>query len=176
MTDGSADPAQYGPALIEQGECLEPLERNLDTIAIAAHQLEPVGPPPRWLEGKPVAAELEVLRVAGPPIEASWAPPATVATWGWPISLETIRFAAANRLCVELGCGGSRRIIEPYSLRRSRAGDLLLYAVRADSGEPRAYRVDRIESVRATQRSFTPRFRVELAAAGGLQAPPVATR
>lgn len=128
-----------------------------------------------WLEGKPVAAELAVLRVPGPTIEASWAPPATVATWGWPISLETIRFAAANRLCVELGYGGSRRIIEPYSLRQSRAGDLLLYAVRVDSGERRAYRVDRIESVRATRRTFTPRYRVELAASGGLRASPVAT-
>ena len=129
-----------------------------------------------WLEGKPVAAELQVLRIAGARTEASWAPPAMVTTWGWPIPLETIRFAAANRLCIELGYGGSRRIIEPYSLRRSQSGDLLLHAVRADSGEPRAYRVDRIESVRATQRTFTPRYRVELAASGRLQAPPVATR
>jgi len=129
-----------------------------------------------WLEGKPVPAGLQVLQVAGPPAEPSWAPPATVTTWGWPISLETIRFAAANRLCVELGYERSRRIIEPYSLRRSRAGELLLYAVRADSGEPRAYRVDRIESVRATQRTFAPRYRVELAASGGLQVPLVATR
>jgi hypothetical protein len=128
-----------------------------------------------WLEGKPVPAVLEPLQVAGEPTEPSWAPPATVSTWGRTVPLETIRFAAANRLCVELGYNGSRRIIEPYSLRQSRAGNLLLYAVRTDKGDPRAYRVDRIESVRVTQRTFIPRYRVELASSGGLHAPPVAT-
>ena len=49
--------------------------------------------------------------------------------------LETIRFAAANRLCVELDYVNERgvrgvRIIEPYSLRRTGAGDILLFAVR----------------------------------------------
>lgn len=34
--------------------------------------------------------------------------------------LETIRFAAANRLCVDLGYKGETRRIEPYSLRRTR--------------------------------------------------------
>lgn len=126
-----------------------------------------------WLEGEPKPAPLAAMSDRGEAPDPSWRPPPTVIAWGGAVPLETVRFAAANRLCVELGYKGTRRLIEPYSLRRSRAGDLLLYAVRADSGEPRAYRVDKIESVRVTQRTFAPRYRVELAEAGGVRAQPL---
>lgn len=78
--------------------------------------------------------------------------------------LETIRFAGANRLCVELAYQGSTRIIEPYSLRRTSEGAVLLMAARADTGESRSYRVDRIQGVRVTDRAFAPRYAVELTA------------
>jgi len=77
--------------------------------------------------------------------------------------LEQIRFAAASRLCVDLGYQGSIRRIEPYSLRRTAEGNVLLMAARADSGESRSYRVDAIESVAVSQQPFVPRFAVELA-------------
>ena len=55
--------------------------------------------------------------------------------------IEMIRFAAANRLLVEIDYrdkqgNRSTRAIEAYSLRRSQAGDVLLMAIRADSGHP----------------------------------------
>ena len=83
-------------------------------------------------------------------------------------SLEKIRFAAANRLCVDLSYGGSVRRIEPYSLRRTEAGNFVLHAVRRDSGESRSYRVDRMQGARVTDQSFTPRYLVELTATGPL--------
>lgn len=91
-------------------------------------------------------------------------------------AIETIRFAAANRLCVDLEYRDeqgrrSNRVIEPYSLRRTQAGDILLMAVRADSGEARSYRLDRILSARATQRAFVPRYPVELTPTGPLSIP-----
>ncbi len=54
--------------------------------------------------------------------------------------LETIRFAASNRLCVDLDYINEQgvrsvRTIEPYSLRRTAAGEIVLHAVRADSHE-----------------------------------------
>jgi hypothetical protein len=52
--------------------------------------------------------------------------------------LETIRFAASNHLCVKLGYHGTQRIIEPYSLRRTQDGNLVLHAVRVDNREHRA--------------------------------------
>ena len=81
--------------------------------------------------------------------------------------IEIIRFAAANRLVVELDYrdqAGKRstRAIEAYSLRRSQSGDVLLMAVRADDSQPRSYRVDSIIGVKVTQRSFSPRFAIEL--------------
>jgi hypothetical protein len=104
-------------------------------------------------------------------IDASWQPPAMVQAWGLTVPLEVIRFAAANRLCVELGYDRSSRLIEPYSLRRTPAGDILLHAVRHEDNEHRSYRIDRIEGARVTRISFVPRYAVELAQFGSLSIP-----
>jgi predicted DNA-binding transcriptional regulator YafY len=88
--------------------------------------------------------------------------------------LEVIRFAAANRLCVELDYRKengqrTRPLIEPYSLRRTRDGNFLLYGVKADTGEDRSYRVDRISGATASRRSFSPRYLVELTSTGPIR-------
>jgi predicted nucleotidyltransferase component of viral defense system len=128
-----------------------------------------------WLEGR---AEPEIpaaiAHEAGE--EPGWSPPPTVSTWRAGVPLETVRFAAANRLCLELGYQQRVRVIEPYSLRRSRAGYLLLHAVKADTREHRSYRVDRIESVRVTTQPFRPVYAIEFASIGPLAAPPTARR
>ena len=85
--------------------------------------------------------------------------------------IETIRFAGANRLLVEIDYRdqkGSRstRAIEAYSLRRSKAGDVLLMAVRAEDGQPRSYLMNSILGVTPTQRTFSPRYPIELTPTG----------
>jgi predicted nucleotidyltransferase component of viral defense system len=93
--------------------------------------------------------------------------------------IEIIRFAASNRLCVELdyideqGRRGSR-VVEPYSLRRTQAGHIVLHAVRADSGLHRSYRLDRIQRARTTEQTFIPRYAIELAPSGPIAAPSTA--
>lgn len=82
--------------------------------------------------------------------------------------LEIVRFAAANRLCVDLSYGGSVRRIEPYSLRRTLDGKLVLHTVRADTGEHRRYRVDRMQGARATDQAFVPKYAIELTPTGPL--------
>jgi predicted nucleotidyltransferase component of viral defense system len=82
--------------------------------------------------------------------------------------LETIRFAASNRLCVDLDYvdeNGRRRVrtIEPYSLRRTREGRTLLFAVRSENAQLRSYRVDRIRGAHVTATAFVPRYPIELA-------------
>jgi predicted nucleotidyltransferase component of viral defense system len=135
------------------------------------HQL-PVVPPlahffgelPRvfsWLVGL-LAREILPAIPAGADEDASWRPPAMASSWGTVVPLETIRFAAANHLCVDLSYQGTHRLIEPYSLHRTRDGDIMLHAIRHDSGDHRSYRVDRIEGVSATRTSFMPRYSVEL--------------
>jgi hypothetical protein len=89
-----------------------------------------------------------------------------------------VRFAAANRLCVELDYldeGGRRnvRVIEPYALRRTLAGNLLLMAVKSDTGQARSYRVDRIQGAIATKRSFAPRYAIELTSGSPMSAPAI---
>lgn len=83
-------------------------------------------------------------------------------------ALEIIRFAAANRLLVELQYQGSVRRIEPYSLRRTSEGNIVLHATRANNGEHRSYRLDRIQGARVTNQSFVPRYEIELTPAGPL--------
>jgi predicted nucleotidyltransferase component of viral defense system len=85
--------------------------------------------------------------------------------------LETVRFAAANHLCVDLdyrdqdGRRSTRRI-EAYSLRRTEDGNIVLHAERADGRGHRLYRVDRILGAAVADQSFRPRFRVELTPLG----------
>lgn len=124
-----------------------------------------------WLEGKSVPEEL-VAAPAGKEKESAWQPPPVVWNWGSPLPLESIRFAAVNHLCVELGYNGSKRIIEPYSLRRTEDGNLILHAVKVATRESRTYRVDRIQSIKVTTQPFKPVYKIEFSIGGTIYAPP----
>ncbi len=113
---------------------------------------------------KPV---LPVIPYMGQVVDATWHPPAMAKAWHTATPLELIRFAAANRLCVNLKYmdvneNTKRPIIEPYSLRHTRDGNLLLYAVKHGTREERSYRVDRIQGAEVTKIPFIPRYAVEL--------------
>jgi len=88
--------------------------------------------------------------------------------------LEILRFAAANHLCIDLTYDGSVRRIEPYSLRETAEGSFVLHAIRADSGEHRSYRVDRIQNASVTRQPFAPRYVIELSPEGPLSTPAAA--
>jgi predicted nucleotidyltransferase component of viral defense system len=144
-----------------------------DWSAMLTHQL-PVLPPVEefiesledvfaWLAGSdPV--QLDSAPAGPEQIETSWVAPPTITSWPGSAPLEQIRFAGANHLLVELAYQDSTRLIEPYALRRSKAGDLLIHAIKTETGEDRTYRVDRIEGVRITSTAFTPRYAIELSA------------
>ncbi|MFN2483797.1 MAG: WYL domain-containing protein, partial [Candidatus Limnocylindria bacterium] len=126
-----------------------------------------------WLAGEAVLEEAQPIGGVSDE-DLNWQPPATAWVWGRGSALETIRFAAVNRLCVDLGYRGTHRIIEPYSLRRSLAGALLLHALHAGTREHRSYRADLIQSARVTTRPFRPVYAVEFGAAGPIPAPATA--
>ena len=132
-----------------------------------------------WLNEKLAAPTLAAISMGRVAVDADWRPPAMVRAWGAEASsLETIRFAAANRLCVQLDytkVSGERSTpnIEPYSVRRTSAGDLLLFGVKADTGDSRSYRLDRIRSATVTRQAFRPRYAVELSASGPLTTLPL---
>jgi predicted nucleotidyltransferase component of viral defense system len=170
---------------------LAPVHEELvgDWSVMLAHQLPSLPPVEAfWSELPALFAWLEEGRQ--PVIPAAYPlaagdivirPPAgTISVPGMASSapLEVIRFAASNRLCVEIDYtdeqgARSTRTIEPYSLRHTQAGHIVLHAIRVDNQQHRSYRVDRIRAARATQRSFAPRYAIELTPTGPISTPPV---
>jgi hypothetical protein len=81
--------------------------------------------------------------------------------------LGRLRYAARNHLVAEVVYDGVRRAVEPYSLRRPKTGNLLLYVFEqrrggVPSGKVKAFKLDGISTVAVTAVHFTPRYRVEL--------------
>ncbi len=124
-----------------------------------------------WLNGVSVPALIAAMK-ADKDEDLTWSPPPMVWQWGLGVPLESVRFAAVNHLCVELGYDHSVRLIEPYSLRRTKDGHLILHAIKVETGEPRAYRVDRIESIKVAKRTFKPRYEIEFTSSGNIHAKP----
>ena len=174
-------------------ETLSPLKEQLieDWAAMLRHQLPTLPPVDAfWKELPEVLSWIEEghrPEIPGPiplaPGEILMRQPAgTISVRGMTTTapLEMIRFAASNRICVELDYfdeQGKRdvQIIEPYSLRRTQTGDIILYAVRADTQAQCSYRIDRIQRVQATHQAFSPQYAIELTPAGSIVLPPKAS-
>jgi hypothetical protein len=116
-----------------------------------------------WLGGTP----RRVLPRAqfDPAADPDWTAPRAITSWRRGIPLETIRYAGANRLKVEVDYRAEQgrrgpRVVEPYALRRTKDGNLVLFVVN-DRRQRRSYRVDRIAAVRPTAIPFSPQFVVE---------------
>ena len=147
--------------------------------SMLAHQLRALPPfdhfwseVPRifaWLNGENIVEEVEPA-----PLDVGqeyWTPPQTFWKSGEESRVQPVRFAAINRLLVNLGYHGRHRLIEPYSLRKTRDGNILLHALRADGGGSRSYRIDRIESIEVTSHPFTPQYLIEFPESGPVPAP-----
>lgn len=117
-----------------------------------------------WLSGKRQPALLPRAEY-GKDLDAHWEAPRAITSWRRQVPLELLRYAGVNRLKVDIdyraaeGRQGARRV-EPYALRRTQDGNLVLFVVN-DRGQLRSYRVDRIAAIRPSSESFTPRYRVE---------------
>ncbi len=124
----------------------------------------------RWIDAPvPVAPALPAYTVpAGQVLVA----PAGVRLWRSAVPLEAVRFAGANRLHIAFTYHGRARVAEPYSLRRARTGNLLLYAFERGETHIKAFNVAEIQSLRVTDMPFHPRYPIEFTSAGPL---PVST-
>jgi len=117
-----------------------------------------------WLNGTQPRVSLRRAE-AGRKLDPDWTAPRAITSWRRGIPLEAIRYAGANRLKVEIDYRAEQgrsgpRVVEPYSLRRTQDGNLVLFVVN-DHGELRSYRIDRIAAVRPTSTPFRPKFAVE---------------
>ncbi|PJD94138.1 MAG: hypothetical protein CK424_00870 [Legionella sp.] len=80
---------------------------------------------------------------------------------------DQIRYAARNRLCLEIEYHGAKRLIEPYSLTRPKTGNQLLNGYELLKGvvrtnDIRSYRLQEIVSAEVTRQAFLPRYAVDL--------------
>lgn len=156
--------AEWGNMLAHQLPHLPPIDGILGRLGLVLAWLAPVStaaptPPPT------------LPAPAGEPIVA----PDSARVWRSAVPLEAIRFAGANHLLVRFVYSGRSRTLEPYSLRRSSRGNLLLYAWELESGQIKAFDVAKITQLSTTDRSFTPRYRVEFSPGRGLEAPMLAS-
>lgn len=90
------------------------------------------------------------------------APPAAYGS-----KMDRIRYAARNRLLAQVSYHGVNRVVEPYSLRMPRTGNLLLYVYEVQRGAGagqgiKSFKVVEIGNVNVTERPFHARYVVEL--------------
>jgi hypothetical protein len=117
----------------------------------------------RWLDSTLQTATLP--RASLGDVDPAWQIPQAMNSWRRGVPLELLRYAGANRLKVDIdyraenGRRGPRRV-EPYSLRRTKDRNLVLFVVN-DRRQLRSYRVDRIASIKPTIEPFTPTYLVE---------------
>jgi len=111
----------------------------------------------------PPPARLPVARAGRGPTPDLVAPRSS-RFWGAGVPLDVIRFAGANRLLVAFTYNGKPRTVEPYSLRRPKTGNLLLYGWEQDSSQIKAFDVSKIRDVEVTRAAFSPRYRIEFTA------------
>jgi hypothetical protein len=143
-----------------------------------AHQLPQLPPFPTfwselrslfdWLEGAIEPRVLAPIPIVGATATA-WAPPPTIRTWGGNV-VEPIRFAAQNRLIVEfdyLDEHGqfSHRRVEPYSLKETSEGHIVLGVFDLHRNATRSFRIDRIHNPGLSKESFEPRYATEIGTA-----------
>jgi len=170
------------PTFDALAERAERAELESEWANMLAHQLPALPPFAQfWSELPEVFAWIETATEApvlaavgtGADVVTAWRAPAMATAWGYSTPLEGVRFAGANRLCVQLLYSQKQRLVEPYSLRRTKDENLLLYAYERDSDQIKAFRVDRIEGIDVTNTPFIPRYAVELSGMGPISAPAV---
>jgi len=117
-----------------------------------------------WLDGHGPISRLP--RAERGALDQTWVAPQAIASWRSGFPMNVLRYAGTNRLKVQIdyraetGRSGPRTV-EPYSLRRTREGKIVLFVVN-DVGELRSYRIDRIAGIRPTSIPFIPRYQIEL--------------
>ena len=119
-----------------------------------------------WID-RPEAALPEAALAAAPvPADTIQIAPASIQYWGGGLPVESVRFAGTNRLMIEFDYDDKHRVAEPYSLRQAGTGNVLLCAGEPGSTHIKAFDTAKIHNLRATNRNFTPRYRVEFTAIG----------
>lgn len=131
-----------------------------------------------WIEGTFVPTTLATISSEG----EAWTPPPTMWVSGTGLSLEPVRFAAVNHLCLEIdymkqGMEFKKYLIEPYSLRRTKDNNIILKAIKHNSHTPDGtFRTDWIRKIKVTHQTFKPRYKIEFSLTGSIGAQPTSRK
>jgi hypothetical protein len=117
-----------------------------------------------WLEAP--FSPLPETQLQQLPMAAGYAPIVApgIRYWGAGSPLETIRFAATNRLLLDFDYHGERRRVEPYSVRQAGTGNVILSAWELAADQIKSFKLDDMSGVTATGTAFSPRYQVEISA------------
>lgn len=146
-----------------------------DWVGMLGHQL----PPPlipvdvfwnelpeifAWLEGQSRFGKLGSAEIGNDGSVLLNSSSVNFARLGFDMNL--LRYCAFNLVKIELYYVPEKgeegwRLVEPYSLRQTQDGNILLYLVN-DRGSLRSYRLDRVHGIRASHETFIPKFKVEI--------------
>lgn len=128
----------------------------------------------QWLTGMQPRDEIAPLPIkAG---ETIFQLGRTSSAFGIEPFLQRIQFAAANRVCIELGYHAKTRTVEPLSFRQSKNGNRLFYGYERDAGHPKAYSLSKIQSVEVTNEPYVEKYPVEISASGPISMPVIGRR
>lgn len=149
---------EFAAALREVLEwLLEPAKPMLPLPSVPARAGEILVSPVRF--GRPAAAG---ALGRGAPVRAAAAPGEIYGS-----RMDRVRFAARNRLLARVAYNGVPRLVEPYSLRMPKTGNLLLYVFEVARGSGpgegiKALKVAELGDVAVTDEPFRERYLVEL--------------
>lgn len=165
----------WGHALRHQLPVLPPVDEFFAALTEVLDWLFAVEAAPLPLPAVPArSGEVEVppVRFARPAPAAGLGRGAPAPSRAWPAEtfgsrMDRIRYGARNRLLVRIDYHGVPRLVEPYSLRVPRTGNLLLYVHEVQrAGGPgggiKAFKVAEIGRVEITAQPFQPRYLIEL--------------
>ena len=124
-----------------------------------------------WLDGNYEPEELAPIPFEGES-DLGWYPRSSVDQRTGRSTIELIRFAAINYLCIRIHSGGESQVLEPYEIRRLEPGWLELRALERVSAEMLGIRIDRIDQVEVLPESFEPRFATDMGSTRLFDAPP----
>ncbi len=165
----------WGHALRHQLPVLPPVDEFLAALSEVLDWLFTVEAAPLPLPAVPGrSGEVEVppIRFARPAPAAALGGGTPAPSGPWPAQtfgsqMDRVRYGARNRLLVRIDYHGVPRLVEPYSLRLPRTGNLLLYVHEVQRGGGpgggiKAFKVAEIGRVEVTDQPFQPQYLIEL--------------
>jgi len=85
-----------------------------------------------------------------------------IQAWKLAVPFELIRYAGANHLCVKIEYQGKIYVIEPYDLKKTINGSIILLAIDHNTNQIVFFNIHDIQKIEMIKISFNPRYLIAL--------------